>query len=73
MPAKGFLIVLKKKYRGKDQILVSLLHYLEILGTYVKQRQCYEVFAIHHDLIYEPFNSCLSSAMSQEAFNITVR
>ena len=25
--------------------------------TYVKQIWCYEVFAIHHDLIYEPFDS----------------
>ena len=43
------------------------------LGTYVKQRQCYEVFTIHRDLICEPFNSYLSSAMSQESCNITVR
>ena len=25
--------------------------------TYVKQSSCYEVFAIHHDLMYEPFDS----------------
>ena len=30
---------------------------LRNLGTYVKQSQCCKVFTIHHDLIYEPFDS----------------
>ena len=42
---------------GKQDIPVSLLPLRESLRTCVKQIRCYEVFLIHHDLIYEPFDS----------------
>ena len=42
-------------------------------GTYLKQDWCYAVFAIHYELIYEPFNSKLPSAGCQEVCKITSR
>ena len=51
---KGFL----KKYSWeKEKISDSLPPLRENPRTYVKQSQCCEVFTIHHDLIYESFDS----------------
>ena len=43
--------------RGKEEIPAFLPSLWENLGNYAKQSWCYEIFVIHHDLRYEPFDS----------------
>ena len=43
--------------RGKGEVPVSLPPLWENFETYAKQSWSYEVFAIHHDLMYEHFDS----------------
>ena len=57
IPGKKFSTVFFKKQRTKEEIPVSLTLLWENLGTYAQEKWCYEVFAIHHVLIYEPFES----------------
>ena len=40
-----------------EEVPVSLPPPGENLGTFVKQTQSYEVFAMHHDLMFKPFDS----------------
>ena len=53
---KWFLIVVKTiNWRRRNSCFSTPS--LGELGTYVKGTRCYEVLVIHHDFIYEPFDS----------------
>ena len=54
---QGFFIVPKNINGRKIKILFLYPHSEKNFKTYVKQSRCCEVFTIHHDLIYEPFDS----------------
>ena len=56
---KKFFDCSQENWCGKEGFPVSMRK----PRTYDKQSQCYEVFSIHHDLIHEPFDSYLLSAI----------
>ena len=60
---KKFFDCSQENWCGKEEFPVSHKGAMRKPGTYDKQSQCYEVFSIHHDLIHEPFDSYLLSAI----------
>ena len=67
---KEFLIVFKKIY-GERRKFLSLYPLPEKTSRTMPSKA--KVFTIRHDLIFEPFDSQLPSAVCQEACNITAR
>ena len=70
---KDFWLFSKKLMGKGENFCFSIPSPRENLETYAKQSQRYEAFTIRHDLIFEPFDSYLPSAVYQGACNITAR